>query len=150
MGVGGGGGVPGSFSSSQPVPSLWHLLGDVTDVRFSSSPGKPRCPGPSRAHPRKRPSPRPYPPRQPRQARLPTWSLAVSAAAVPHPLLLLGCYNARSAMFQVSPGARRATTTGRVGARGAGASGRGGEAKPKLSTLHASLPQLLSMPSCPA
>lgn len=53
-------------------------------------------------------------------------------------------------MFPVSPGARRATTTSWVGARGAGACGRGREAEPKLSTLHPSLPQLLSMPSCPA
>lgn len=36
-------------------------------------------------------------------------------------------------------------------AGGEGCGGRGeGEAEPKLSTLHPSLPQLLSMPSCPA
>ncbi|KAF6284465.1 hypothetical protein mRhiFer1_009228 [Rhinolophus ferrumequinum] len=87
---------------------------------------KEDAPGPSRAHPRKRPSPCPHPPRQPRQARLPTWWLAVSETAVPHPLRRLGCYIARSAMFPVSPGARRATTTVWVGARGRGPAGGGG------------------------
>ncbi|CAI9153763.1 unnamed protein product [Rangifer tarandus platyrhynchus] len=52
--------------------------------------------------------------------------LAVSTAAEPRPPLLLRGYIARSAMFPVSPGARRATTTGWVGAKGAGAGGRGG------------------------
>lgn len=89
--------------------------------RQRKMPGVPAVRTPTSARPRP-----PYPPRQPRQARLPTWWLAVSGAAVPHPLLLLCCYIARSAMFPVSPGARRATTTGWVGARGRGPAGRGG------------------------
>ena len=39
------------------------------------------------------------------------WSLAVSPVAVPHPLLLLGCYITWNAIFRVSPGACWATTT---------------------------------------
>lgn len=54
------------------------------------------------------------------------WWLAVSETAVPHPLRRLGFYIARSAMFPVSPGARRATTTVWVGARGRGPAGGGG------------------------
>lgn len=95
--------------------------------------------------------PRPDPPRQPLRARLPTWRLAVSEAALPHPFLHRGCYKAGSAMFPVSMGGRWATTTGwGQGVREAVVWGWLGGADPKLSTLHPSLPQLLSMPSYPA
>lgn len=110
---------------------------------------KQDAPGPSRAYPRKHPSQRPYLPRRPRQARLPTWWLAVSEAAAPHPLRL-SCYIARSAMFLVLPSARGATTMGSVGVKRAGAGrkgGGGGKAKafysppkPSPATEHAQLP----------
>lgn len=153
-GWGGGEGeaVPASLFSSQSVASLWHLLGDaqlraITDVRFASSLGKARCLGSQpRASP-PAPLPAPMSTEAPGQERKPTWWLAVSEAAVACPLL--HCYHARSAMFLVSAGARRATTTGWVGARGAGASGRGRWAESRFSTLHPSLAQQLSMPSSP-
>lgn len=152
MGGGGGPRIPAlQPAGPQPLASPRRCTIARCQMPASHPPRAKRdARGPSRAHPRKRPSPRGYPPRQPILARLPTWRLAVSAAAAPPPLLLRGCYIARSAMFPVSAGARRATTTGWVGARGAGARGRGWEAEPRLSTLHPSLPQLLSMPSCPA
>lgn len=82
---------------------------------------------------------------------LPTWWLAVSReVAVPHLLLRCCyiCYIAPSAMFLLSTGARRGTTTA-----GKGQGGReleeGVGAESKLSTLLPNLSQLLSMPKPP-
>lgn len=154
-GRGGRGAVPESIPFSQSVPSLRHLLGDaqsraVTDVRFASSPGKARCPGPRRAHPRKRPSPRPYPPGQPRRARLPTWWLGCQrggGASSPSPAPRL---HRSERHVPGLPGRTPGNYYGLGRGKGGGGRREGREAEPQLPTLHPGLPQLLSMPSCPA
>lgn len=123
----------------------------VTEVRSASfHRARQDGPGTSCAHPRQRPSSRRSPPGQPCQARLLTWRPAVSEAEVPHSHLRSSSI-ALSAMFPVSPSARWGTTTGWVGARGAGAGGRGvggrGKAfysppEPPPATEHAQLPGL--------
>lgn len=123
----------------------------VTDVRFASSRGKARCPW-------SQPCPSP-------QAPLPAPRSTQAAPPGAPAYLAAGCQRSGGASSPSPPGLLpgwerhvprvHGRTLGNyygLGARGAGGrwEGRGGGADPKLSTLHPSLPQLLSMPSCPA
>lgn len=151
----GRGAVPGSLPSSQPVPSLWHLLGDaqlraVTDVPFASSPGKAR-------RPRSQPCASP-------QGSLPARISTPAAPPGAPAYLVAGCQRSGAATSPSPPRLLHLSERHVPGlpgrtpgnyyelgrGKGAGARGRGWEAEPKLSTLHPSLPQLLSMPSWPA